>query len=54
MSGSVSRKVKTLGAFSATILHKMNEKMSFKMGVKCVASVFMGKNLLDVWRVFIS
>ena len=27
----------------------MNEKMSFKMGVKCAASFYMGKDFLDVW-----
>ena len=27
----------------------MNEKMSFKMGVKFAASFYMGKNFLDVW-----
>ena len=26
----------------------MNEKMSFKMGVKCAASFYMGKIFLDV------
>ena len=30
----------------------MNE-MSFKMGLKFAASVYKGKNFLDVWHVFI-
>ena len=34
-------------------VNEMNEKMSFKMGVKCAASFCMGTNLLDVWHVFI-
>ena len=29
----------------------MNEKMSFKMAVKVVASVYMDKNFLDVWHL---
>ena len=31
----------------------MNEKMSFKMGVKFAASVYKGKNFLNVWHVFV-
>ena len=34
-------------------MNEMNEKMSFKMDVKCAASFYMGKNFLDVWHVFI-
>ena len=34
-------------------VNEMNEKVSFKMGVKFAASFYMGKNFLDVWHVFI-
>ena len=34
-------------------VNEMNEKMSFKMGVKFAASFHTGKNFLDVWHVFI-
>ena len=29
-------------------VNKMNEKMSFKIGVKSAASVYVGKDVLDV------
>ena len=32
---------------------EMNEKMSFKMGVKFAASFYMGKNFLDEQHAFI-
>ena len=32
----------------------MNEKMSFNMGVRFVASFNMGKNFLDVWIICLS
>ena len=32
-------------------MSEMNEKMSFKMGVKFAASFDMGKNFLNVWKV---
>ena len=31
----------------------INEKMSFKIGVKFAALVYMGKDILDVLHVFI-
>ena len=29
----------------------MNVKISFEMGVKCAASVYMGDDFLDLWHV---
>ena len=45
-------KVKEMGSFWLQE-NEMNEKMSFKMGVKFAASYDKGKNFLDVWNVFV-
>ena len=46
-------KSKGNGFFFRLQVNEMNEKMSFKMGVKLAASFYMGKNFLDVQHVFI-
>ena len=34
-------------------MNEINENMSFKMGVEFAASIYMGKDFLDVWHVFV-
>ena len=41
------------GFFLRLQVNEMNEKMSFKKGVKFAASFHMGKNYLDVWHAVI-
>ena len=48
----VCPKLKELVLFRLQV-NEMNENMSFKMSVKFAASLYMGKNFLDVWHVFI-
>ena len=34
-------------------MNEINDNMSFKMGAKFAASFYMGKNVLDLWDVFV-
>ena len=33
--------------------NEMNEKISFKMDANFAASFYMGKNVFDIWHVFV-
>ena len=46
MSQSYVSKSEGNGVLFRLQVNEMNEKVSFKMGVKCAASFHMGKNLL--------
>ena len=34
-------------------MNERNAKMSFKMGAKFAVSFYMGKNIFDIWYVFV-
>ena len=53
MPGCVCRKVKEMGPFFWLQVNEMNDKMSFKMGMKFAASVYIGKDFPDVWHIFV-
>ena len=52
MPGCACRKVKEMGHFCASSV-EVNEKISFKMGMKFAASVCKGKDFLHVWHIFV-
>ena len=47
----VCPKVKEMSCFQLQV-NKLNEKMSFKVGVKFAISFYMGRTFLDIWHVF--
>ena len=41
------------GSFIWLQMNEMNEKISFKMGMKFAASVYIGKGFPHVWHLFV-
>ena len=44
--------MKEMGSFRLQV-NETNEKMSFKMGLNLPASFSMGKNILNVWYMYL-